>query len=421
MFLSNLKTLISGNRIISNQKGGTPGIYKILNVKNNTKYQIILDEFENPNNNTLFLWIATVRNKLIKKIVITNQIKYEFTYYHRLGNGEIKVGVLFKSPNVGDIFYLNNLELNIIEDIDIEEIPEKYKKLYYEIKNDEIVEEVSLGEINSILKTEKNNNLIKIQNKYSEEMQKKVKLQNEKEDVGDFLNIYFDQIYLINMDKDTNRLKRMKKWFEKYGIKFKRISGVVGKEHVLEMKKNFNSGWNSWERRQNRAAKLKNAGAYGCLMSHRKVVQDAVENGYNRILIFEDDILFHKDFKQMIERCENVLNMENWKLIYLGSTQHDWRYVKKLPNRVFYRASHTDSTFCYGMDSSIFSKMLNLTEKPKFPIDFYYRYFQDSSFCPVIFPQCCISKLDESNIRGKRNIRHYANQFRWHLKNYIMD
>jgi GR25 family glycosyltransferase involved in LPS biosynthesis len=58
-------------------------------------------------------------------------------------------------------------------------------------------------------------------------------------------------------------------------------------------------------------------GYLACLFSHLSIYKTALDRGYKSILIFEDDVLIHKDIKTLLQIVmKNVPS--NWDLLYLG-------------------------------------------------------------------------------------------------------
>ena len=66
-----------------------------------------------------------------------------------------------------------------------------------------------------------------------------------------------------------------------YKINYKRISGVYLKDTYTDV--------------INNKTKTSSLGHLGCILSHVKCCQDAIDNNYNRILVLEDDITFVED------------------------------------------------------------------------------------------------------------------------------
>ena len=93
-----------------------------------------------------------------------------------------------------------------------------------------------------------------------------------------------------------------------YKINYKRISGVYLKDTYTDV--------------INNKTKTSSLGHLGCILSHVKCCQDAIDNNYNRILVLEDDITFVEDhinninFKELYKEIQTT----DWDLFYLGAT-----------------------------------------------------------------------------------------------------
>ena len=94
----------------------------------------------------------------------------------------------------------------------------------------------------------------------------------------EFLNEFFDQIYVINLDHRTDRLNEVNSLLKKYNINFKRQSGVFLKEKYTDV--------------LNNTTNTSSLGHLGCVLSHVNCCIDAIKNNYDKILVLEDDINF---------------------------------------------------------------------------------------------------------------------------------
>lgn len=100
---------------------------------------------------------------------------------------------------------------------------------------------------------------------------------------------FFDEIYLINLDKREDRLLESAEQLYSHGIGFKRFSAV---EHEN--------------------------GAIGLRDTMLKIFQEAIDNDYKNILVFEDDVDFVSD---VVESTMNEVVKqlpETYHLVYLG-------------------------------------------------------------------------------------------------------
>ena len=121
------------------------------------------------------------------------------------------------------------------------------------------------------------------------------------------LNEVVDQVYVINMDKDVERMKTFDEQMVRNGIRYKRISAVKGvdvkdNKHMTEFCKIYCTD-----------------GIKGCALSHRLIWDDMVKNNYSRVCIFEDDALYSKHFRPIFLRygknCPRPLISFLWDVI----------------------------------------------------------------------------------------------------------
>ena len=122
------------------------------------------------------------------------------------------------------------------------------------------------------------------------------------------MNNYVDNIYLINMDNDTDRLNKVTKECDKVNIKFERFPGVK----VSDLSKNILDKYIPKE-----IQKYGTDGMIGCGLSHLFIWQDAIQKNYKNILVFEDDIYFSPNFNEYVKNVMEELP-KDYDILYLG-------------------------------------------------------------------------------------------------------
>ena len=138
------------------------------------------------------------------------------------------------------------------------------------------------------------------------------------------MNNYVDNVYLINMDKDIDRLKKVTKECDKVNIKFERFPGIK----VLDLSQNILDKYVPEE-----IQKYGSDGMIGCGLSHLFIWQDAIKKNYKNILVLEDDVKFTYDFNKYLTNIMKELP-DDYDILYLG-------YVETLCRKP------TDSSFNY--------------------------------------------------------------------------
>ncbi|MFY0661168.1 MAG: glycosyltransferase family 25 protein [Shimia sp.] len=103
-------------------------------------------------------------------------------------------------------------------------------------------------------------------------------------------------IWLINLPKDSERLANMQSQLATMGLTAQVFEAINGKERAVELASNVNE-----------QAYLKNTGQpiipghVGVYASHKAVWDLFLASDKEFALIFEDDVVFHDDFRQALE------------------------------------------------------------------------------------------------------------------------
>ena len=175
---------------------------------------------------------------------------------------------------------------------------------------------------------------------------------------SNFINEIVDKIYIINMDKDKSRMNVLDKKMKKLGLEYQRIPGVDGKKIYPKYKNKTTL----------------RPGQLGCLLSHLHILEDAIKNKYDNILVLEDDILFHNNFHHEFKKKYNKLvkNEKKYDIIYLGCSQSlggPGHWNKTRMKDEYYENMKSDGTFAMLINKNIFNDIINYAKNLKFPID----------------------------------------------------
>ncbi|XP_061098674.1 procollagen galactosyltransferase 2-like [Conger conger] len=129
----------------------------------------------------------------------------------------------------------------------------------------------------------------------------------------------FDQIFLINLKRRTDRRQRMLRTLEVLGIEATLIEAVDGKALNtsqlqalgIEMLPGYQDPY---------SGRVLTRGEIGCFLSHSYIWTEVVDRGLQRVLVLEDDVRFEPRFKsRLMAIMENVEQAQlGWDLIYVG-------------------------------------------------------------------------------------------------------
>ncbi|MBR1979472.1 MAG: glycosyltransferase family 25 protein [Akkermansia sp.] len=129
---------------------------------------------------------------------------------------------------------------------------------------------------------------------------------------------YIDGVCVINLDHRTDRWQELSNQLNHVPTgKVHRISAIFGKKLPGYKQGPYFAGCTEEE-------SLFWAGRAGCLLSHRKCIQYAKDNQWERVLILEDDAVFHDALSGEIGQMlvEVMQTQTSWQMFFLGSTPY---------------------------------------------------------------------------------------------------
>ena len=122
-----------------------------------------------------------------------------------------------------------------------------------------------------------------------------------------FVNRVCDKVFVINLEKDKEKLRSFDSIMNTNHIKYERFNAILG----------------SKVDKDNRLTDYCNTfctdGMKGCALSHRSIWELMVQNNYKNVLIFEDDSIIDKNFDRDFQHVWNHLP-QNYDIIYFGCT-----------------------------------------------------------------------------------------------------
>jgi GR25 family glycosyltransferase involved in LPS biosynthesis len=187
------------------------------------------------------------------------------------------------------------------------------------------------------------------------------------------INKYFDNTYLINLDRRADRLEKANLLKGKYNFEFERFQAIDGLLFEGEFENNTNLRYNKFASALNKTI--------------IKILEDAIIKKYSSILICEDDIEFNSGYL-------NILNKGIIKF-----PEHI-RPFKFLTNNI---GIIREANACHsvGINSKNFKLLIDELKKDDKPFDLILREVlqkKNNSFC--IFPNVTYQYSGISDIEG---------------------
>ena len=125
----------------------------------------------------------------------------------------------------------------------------------------------------------------------------------------------FDQIYVLTLDRATDRHAHIERALQ--GVDYRFFTGVdkqLFESGELALEAAYDDVAHRTRRRTHRSM---STGEVACALSHRAIHQDAIAEGYARILILEDDVVLCAEHLGAFRAAMEELPSD-WELLMLG-------------------------------------------------------------------------------------------------------
>lgn len=203
---------------------------------------------------------------------------------------------------------------------------------------------------------------------------------------------YYDQSYYINLDRRTDRLQHMQLQLQRFGMASARIPAVDGKQ--VSWKPEYGVLSNYW-----------NTGAFAYCLSYRVAIIDAMRNGYDKVLIMDDDCVLQDNLWEVLDKAWNDLP-EEWHMLYLGAN-HGHPQPVSVPteqDRVgdyLYKLKGSMGSHAIILNKCCFQTILNFVAAPYAPLDMFFSMYQKFFPCYVTYPGLASQLAGVSDIINK--------------------
>lgn len=119
--------------------------------------------------------------------------------------------------------------------------------------------------------------------------------------------------FLINLDKNPERLAAMTSQLEKLGVVFERVRAVYGKDLSDEEKRRAVNRFRWWCAKGYRIRD----GEIGCAISHNNIYRKMIDGNIPVACVFEDDVQFDERFNEVLASVSRFIDLEKPQVVLL--------------------------------------------------------------------------------------------------------
>jgi len=235
------------------------------------------------------------------------------------------------------------------------------------------------------------------------------------------LKDFVDEVYVVNLDKRPDRLANFDRQAKALNFTYKRFSAVDGRDPKLYMSwlKYAQKGLVTSEDRKLARKAIQSSGALAYLETYIQIIEEAKSKKYEKIALFDDDSLFHKDFNFYFSEFLQEIPKQHFDLYLLG--QVDWPHKPKKEHSVFKSPNQSGSgSWAIILHKNSFDPFLNLLRERNSPVDgIPLRQFFNPNQAIVATKDLVIANVSDSDIRGERDDQAFLKRQGWDFRKHF--
>ena len=216
------------------------------------------------------------------------------------------------------------------------------------------------------------------------------------------INKEFDKVVCINLAERADKREKIQKKFDRLGIEVEWYTAVQYGFIPNIVPVINQSGRGSFN--------AQHPYEFGAALSHYHVIRQALVEGAESIFVFEDDVLFHKDFNARFDLYFNNLPPA-WDFFLLYSFMYNWLPENTRINAYWAKSWKSWSLMTYGMRKDFMEAYIarqnqhfTISDKVTFQMQEDPRWNCYSAVPSICLPDTYLG----SNIRGE-NMNYEAN------------
>jgi GR25 family glycosyltransferase involved in LPS biosynthesis len=268
------------------------------------------------------------------------------------------------------------------------------------------------------------------------------------------LNDVFERVLVINLDRRPERMAQIAEQLDRFAIAFERLAAVDGKDVKVEAAwrayadrplaqpppegrpvTSYREFYLDYDTTLARIAFIEAAtgrkaiatpGAWALLATMAALAERALQEGWESLLVLEDDVLLHRDTPELFARIMAQVP-DDWRVLQLGTMQLHWQadWIAWHAYNLYRCQGSSIASHAFALRKEVIPHFLAACRRCDLPVDLgalheVKRRFAAQSF--TMFPNLAIQDASDSDIGTStiffREGRRVDNIYRWHLTDY---
>lgn len=171
--------------------------------------------------------------------------------------------------------------------------------------------------------------------------------------------------FVINLDRDVERMEAATRQLSSHGIAFERLSAV----YAADMDSKLRSAAVNHRRWRIAMGRCVRPGEIGCALSHFSIYRKMLMDDIPLACIFEDDVVFTGDVKSCLDLVESVIDTKRAQVVLLSDHTH-----QKIRTRCICPAKTDMFTEAYVITKPAAANLLRVNYPMQVPCDHWGRF-----------------------------------------------
>lgn len=240
------------------------------------------------------------------------------------------------------------------------------------------------------------------------------------------INDVFDEVIVLSLPRRTLQLDRLRSQLSRLGVQYTLLHGFDAHDPAVR------AAYDAYKALVGKDLAYKGPGEYVVALIQLSILHYFKRSPHERILILEDDVLFHKNFPKEFDLRARLVPSD-WLLFYLGANQGGlWSRYEVWKNEEFdrekdpklYMPLYTWGVYALGIHRNLTDALIADHAPLRQQMDMHAlpnALRHNTGRCWAMYPNPVIPDVTRSDLREGYDQSAYAAAARWNLPDFDLE